>query len=176
MATMDPSSSELSFSDSSGSDSSGSEKSGSETGAPETGALHTGAPETKASDKGARDGGARDKGASGTNATHTNATDSPAVEANSSDTDSFTDSVTGSALNDSPRPPLVGAAVRLRQALPYLKTADPMPMLRPPDLIDPGELGQVMALRPLDQRAVRFRRGTFLLAAADLEPVAGEES
>jgi hypothetical protein len=176
MATMDPSSSEFSFSDSSGSDTSGSEKSGSETGAPETGALHTGAPETKASDKGARDGGARDKGASGTNATYTNSTDSPAVEANSSDTDSFTDSVTGSALNDSPRPPLVGAAVRLRQALPYLKTADPMPMLRPPDLIDPGELGQVMALRPLDQRAVRFRRGTFLLAAADLEPVAGEES
>ena len=73
-------------------------------------------------------------------------------------------------------PALVGRAVRLRQALPYLKTADPMPMLRPPDLIDPGELGQVMALRPLDQRAVRFRRGTFLLAAADLELVAGEES
>ena len=179
---MDPSSSEFGFSDSSGSDSSGSEKSSSETGAPETGASHTGASETKASDKGAMDGGASDKGASGTNATHTNATDSPAtdspatdtpaVEANSSDTDSFT----GSALNDSPRPPLVGAAVRLRQALPYLKTADPMPMLRPPDLIDPGELGQVMALRPLDQRAVRFRRGTFLLAAADLELVAGEES
>jgi hypothetical protein len=142
MTTMDPSSSELSFSDSSGSDTSGSE----------TGASHTGA-----SDAGAAD---------------TNATDSPAVDANSSDTDSFT----GSALNGSPRPPLVGAAVRLRQALPYIKTADPMPMLRPPDLIDPGELGQVMALRPLDQRAVRFRRGTFLLAAADLELVAGEES
>jgi hypothetical protein len=132
MTTMDPSSSEFSFSDSSGS-------------------------ETGASDAGAAD---------------TNATDSPAVEANSPDTDSFT----GSALTDSPRPPLLGAAVRLRQALPYLKTADPMPMLRPPDLIDPGELGQVMALRPLDQRAVRFRRGTFLLAAADLELVAGEES
>jgi hypothetical protein len=137
MTTMDPSSSEFSFSDSSGS-------------------------ETGASDAGAAD----------TNATDTPATDSPAVEANSPDTDSFT----GSALTDSPRPPLLGAAVRLRQALPYLKTADPMPMLRPPDLIDPGELGQVMALRPLDQRAVRFRRGTFLLAAADLELVAGEES
>jgi hypothetical protein len=129
-----------------------SDSSGSDTSGSETGASHTGA-----SDAGAAD---------------TNATDSPAVEANSSDTDSFT----GSALNGSPRPPLVGAAVRLRQALPYLKTADPMPMLRPPDLIDPGELGQVMALRPLDQRAVRFRRGTFLLAAADLELVAGEES
>lgn len=149
---MDPSSSELSFSDAGAPDSSGSE----------TGASHTGASETGASHTGASDAGAAD----------TNATDSPAVDANSSDTDSFT----GSALNGSPRPPLVGAAVRLRQALPYLKTADPMPMLRPPDLIDPGELGQVMALRPLDQRAVRFRRGTFLLAAADLELVAGEES
>jgi hypothetical protein len=129
-----------------------SDSSGSDTSGSETGASHTGA-----SDAGAAD---------------TNATDSPAVDANSSDTDSFT----GSALDGSPRPPLVGAAVRLRQALPYLKTADPMPMLRPPDLIDPGELGQVMALRPLDQRAVRFRRGTFLLAAADLELVAGEES
>ena len=118
------------------------------------------------------DSSGSETGASDAGAADTNATDSPAVEANSSDTDSFT----GSALNDSPRPPLVGAAVRLRQALPYLKTADPMPMLRPPDLIDPGELGQVMALRPLDQRAVRFRRGTFLLAAADLELVAGEES
>ena len=187
MTTMDPSPAKFSFSDSSGSDSSGSEKSSSETGSSHTGASETsaadaGATDAKASgtgtlgaaasDKDAMDGGASDKGASGTNATHTNATDSPAVEANSSDTDS----VTGSASNDSPRPPLVGAAVRLRQALPYLKTADPMPMLRPPDLIDPGELGQVMALRPLDQRAVRFRRGTFLLAAADLEPVAGEES
>ena len=126
-----------------------------------------GAPDSSGSEKSSSETGASDAGAA-----DTNATDSPAVEANSSDTDSFT----GSALNDSPRPPLVGAAVRLRQALPYLKTADPMPMLRPPDLIDPGELGQVMALRPLDQRAVRFRRGTFLLAAADLEPVAGEES
>lgn len=125
------------------------------------------APDSSGSEKSGSETGASDAGAA-----DTNATDSPAVDANSSDTDS----VTGSALNDSPRPPLVGAAVRLRQALPYLKTADPMPMLRPPDLIDPGELGQVMALRPLDQRAVRFRRGTFLLAAADLELVAGEES
>lgn len=127
---------------------------------------------TGASETSATDAGATDEGASGINAADTNATDSPAVDANSPDTGSFN----GSALNGSPRPPLVGAAVRLRQALPYIKTADPMPMLRPPDLIDPGEVGQVVALRPLDQRAVRFRRGTFLLAAADLELVAGEES
>ena len=62
----------------------------------------------------------------------------------------------------------IGVRVRLRSQPRYLKTADPMPMLRPPDLLEPGEAGTVVALRALDQRAVRFGRGTFLLAAADL--------
>ena len=65
----------------------------------------------------------------------------------------------------------VGASVRLTLRPAYLKTADPMPMLRPPDLIDQGEVGVVVGLRPLEQRAVRFRRGTFLLEAAHLEAV-----
>jgi len=65
--------------------------------------------------------------------------------------------------------PALGDQVRLRQSPPYLKTADPMPMLRPPDLVDSGELGQVVALRALAQVAVRFRRGTFLLEASQLE-------
>ncbi|MFM2080290.1 MAG: hypothetical protein RLZZ589_1395 [Cyanobacteriota bacterium] len=64
---------------------------------------------------------------------------------------------------------LVGDQVRVVQALPYLKTADPMPMLRPPDLVDAGEIGQVVALRAMAQVAVRFRRGTFLLEAQQLE-------
>jgi hypothetical protein len=60
--------------------------------------------------------------------------------------------------------PPIGAAVRLRLPVPYLKTADPMPMLRPPDLIDPAEVGVVVECRPLGMLAVRFRRGTFLLS------------
>ena len=64
----------------------------------------------------------------------------------------------------------VGASVRLAARPAYLKTADPMPMLRPPDLVDAAEVGVVVALKPLDQRAVRFRRGTFLVAAAELVP------
>ncbi len=63
----------------------------------------------------------------------------------------------------------LGDAVRLRQALRYLKTADPMPMLRPPDLIDADEVGRVVEVRALGQLAVRFRRGTFLITATDLE-------
>jgi hypothetical protein len=68
-------------------------------------------------------------------------------------------------------PPLaLGASVRLVERQPYLKTAEPMPMLRPPDLVDEGELGEVVGVRALDTLAVRFRRGTFLLAASALQP------
>jgi hypothetical protein len=57
----------------------------------------------------------------------------------------------------------LGSCVRLNAVLPYLKTADPMPMLRPPDLVDPGEIGVVVECRALGVLAVRFRRGTFLV-------------
>lgn len=65
----------------------------------------------------------------------------------------------------------VGTAVRLIGLPPYLKTADPMPMLRPSDLVDSEEIGQVVQVRALGQFAVRFRRGAFLLSRADLSPV-----
>ena len=63
----------------------------------------------------------------------------------------------------------IGDQLRLSQQLPYLKSADPMPMLRPPDLVAAGEVGEVVALHPLDMVAVRFRRGTFLIALDRLE-------
>jgi len=65
--------------------------------------------------------------------------------------------------------PEIGAQVQLRGPVPYLKTADPMPMLRPPDLVDPEEIGVVVERRARDQLAVRFRRGTFLLTSSQLE-------
>jgi hypothetical protein len=68
-------------------------------------------------------------------------------------------------------PLAVADRVRLLQVPAYLKTADAMPMLRPPDLVDAGEEGQVVALRALAQVAVRFRRGTFLLEARQLERI-----
>ena len=55
----------------------------------------------------------------------------------------------------------IGDQVRLTARQRYLKTADPMP--RPPDLVDPEELGQVVAIKARQQVAVRFRRGTFLI-------------
>ena len=72
--------------------------------------------------------------------------------------------------------PRIGASVRLAGPVPYLKTADPMPMLRPPDLVDPEEAGVVVEIRARDQLAVRFRRGTFLLASSQLLAVLTPEA
>lgn len=63
----------------------------------------------------------------------------------------------------------VGDSVKLTKPLPYLKTADPMPMLRPADLVDLDDVGQVVGLRARNQLAVRFRRGTFLLDSTQLK-------
>lgn len=76
------------------------------------------------------------------------------------------------ASSPAPAPALaVGQRVSLRERPAYLKTADPMPMLRPPDLIDRDEVGQVVEVRPLGMVAVRFRRGSFLLPASELQPL-----
>ena len=50
-----------------------------------------------------------------------------------------------------------------------------MPMLRPSDLVDAGEQGEVVAIKALGQVAVRFRRGTFLLESRQLEPAAAAD-
>ena len=46
-----------------------------------------------------------------------------------------------------------------------------MPMLRPPDLVSLDELGEIIALLPMDMAEVKFRRGTFLLSLAHLQSV-----
>ena len=63
----------------------------------------------------------------------------------------------------------IGDKLRLKQQLSYLKTADPMPMLRPSDLVSLDEIGEVVALHPMNTVAVRFRRGTFLISLDQLE-------
>lgn len=72
---------------------------------------------------------------------------------------------------DADRSFAVGDAVRLSSQPAYLKSADPMPMLRPADLIDAGEVGRVESIRARDQLAVRFRRGAFLLSVPQLVAV-----
>ncbi|MEO1095460.1 MAG: DUF3148 domain-containing protein [Cyanobacteria bacterium J06638_28] len=65
----------------------------------------------------------------------------------------------------------VGDRVRLTSQPPYFKTADPMPMLRPPDLIPVGEVGVVVDQRPGGYWGVKFERGALLVDAAYLERI-----
>lgn len=62
-----------------------------------------------------------------------------------------------------------GDRVRLSMRPPYFKTADPMPMLRPPDVIPVGDHGIIMERRPAAYWAVRFDQGTFLMEAQYLQ-------
>ena len=50
----------------------------------------------------------------------------------------------------------------------YLKTSDPMPMLRPPDLVSLDEVGEIVALLPKGMAETKFRKGTFILNLQDL--------
>lgn len=69
----------------------------------------------------------------------------------------------------------VGAPVRLIARPPYLKTADPMPMLRPPDLLAIAAEGMVVDRRPAGYWGVKFDRGTFLLESQYLEVIWPQE-
>ena len=57
----------------------------------------------------------------------------------------------------------VGDQVFLKAPLPFLKTADSIPVLRPPELVSPDEPGQIVEIRARGLFSVRFRRGTFLI-------------
>ena len=63
----------------------------------------------------------------------------------------------------------VGEKVSLQIPLPYLKTADMTPMLRPPDLVSLDEVGVVVGIRSNDLLEVRFRRGNFLIPSERLQ-------
>lgn len=66
----------------------------------------------------------------------------------------------------------IGEKVRVVALPPYVKTAEPMPMLRPPDMIHIGEEGVVIDRRPGGYWGVRFARGAFLMDSQYIEAVA----
>jgi len=68
----------------------------------------------------------------------------------------------------------VGDRVRIQTLPPYLKSADPMPMLRPPDLVTLGEEGTVLSRKPGGYLGVRFGQGNFLIDAQYLKGIAEE--
>lgn len=65
----------------------------------------------------------------------------------------------------------IGGRVRVTALPPYLKTAEPMPMLRSPNVIQIGEEGIVLDRRPGGFWGIRFARGAFLLDGQYLETI-----
>ncbi len=63
----------------------------------------------------------------------------------------------------------VGDKVKIIVLPQYVKTAEPMPMLRPPNVIKLGEEGTVIDTRPGGYWGIRFARGTFLLESQYFE-------
>ena len=61
--------------------------------------------------------------------------------------------------------------VKLIVPLPYLKTSDNMPMLRPPDLVAIDEIGEIISIKSPDTVEIKFRRGSFLIDIDKIERI-----
>ena len=61
--------------------------------------------------------------------------------------------------------------VKLIVPLPYLKTSDNMPMLRPPDLVAIDEVGEILSIKSPNTVEIKFRRGSFLIDTDKIEKV-----
>ncbi|MBK4729308.1 DUF3148 domain-containing protein [Oxynema sp. CENA135] len=57
----------------------------------------------------------------------------------------------------------IGDRVRLTAVPPYFKTAEPTPMLRPPNVVRLGEEGTILDRQPGDYWSVRFEKGAYLI-------------
>jgi len=65
----------------------------------------------------------------------------------------------------------INEKVKLIAPLPYLKTSENMPMLRPPDLVAIDEIGEVLSLKSPETVEVKFRRGKFLIDIDKLQKI-----
>ena len=65
----------------------------------------------------------------------------------------------------------VGDRVCIALLPPYVKTAEPMPMLRPPHVVKLGEEGTIVDHRPGNHWSVRFEGGIFLIDGQYLKRV-----
>ncbi|VXD15790.1 conserved hypothetical protein [Planktothrix serta PCC 8927] len=59
---------------------------------------------------------------------------------------------------------------------PYVKTAEPMPILRPSSVIKLGEVGVVIDRRPGGYWGVLFQKGAFLMESQYIEVVKSSEN
>ena len=65
----------------------------------------------------------------------------------------------------------INQKVKLIVPLPYLKTSENMPMLRPSDLVAIDEIGEIISIKSPETVEVKFRRGNFLIDLDKLEKV-----
>ena len=63
----------------------------------------------------------------------------------------------------------VGDRVKIIALPSYIKTAEPMPMLRSPELLTVGECGTILDRRPGGYWGIRFTQGAFLLESKYIE-------
>ena len=68
----------------------------------------------------------------------------------------------------------IGEKVSLQVPMAYLKTADTVSILRPPDLVSLDEVGIIIGVRPKALLEVKFRRGNFLIPSERLQLVENE--
>ena len=61
--------------------------------------------------------------------------------------------------------------VKLIVPMPYLKTSDNMPMLRPPDLVAIEEVGEIISIKSPSTVEIKFRRGSFLIDTDKIEKI-----
>jgi len=61
--------------------------------------------------------------------------------------------------------------VKLIAPVSYLKTSDNMPMLRPPDLVDIDEVGEIISIKSPSTVEIKFRRGSFLIDTDKIEKI-----
>ena len=65
----------------------------------------------------------------------------------------------------------VGDRIKVIAIPSYVKTAEPMPMLRPPNVIKLGEEGTILDRRPGGYWGIRFAKGAFMLEDEYFEKV-----
>lgn len=65
----------------------------------------------------------------------------------------------------------IGTNIRIIELPTYLKTADPMPTLRSPSLLELGAIGQIIDRKPGNYWVVKFDLYTFLLEERYLEAI-----
>ena len=65
----------------------------------------------------------------------------------------------------------IGTIIRVIALPAYLKTADPMPMLRSPSYLELGKVGVIIDRKPGNYWVVKFEQSSFLLEDRYLEVV-----